>query len=309
MYIKTSKKWQSVLEFSMIVFGTLIMGFAFSVFLEPNDISTGGFSALAMIINTLFENIGIKQIPTSAIYLILNIGLYLFALKALGKRFAIRALVGILSFSLGMQVFDMINFTITYELFISAVFGGVLMGAGLGLVVRFGGSTGGSDMIACILKHKKPNASLGSFTTMVDLVIIGLSLFVFTNGLELLPYTITALLFCMVIVNFVSEEYKEVRAFNIITTRPKEMSNAIMDKLARGCTCAQAKGMYTNTDRHIIICLISKYQINQLRNIIKEIDPNAFVYATKVSEILGEWSSFSDISKNQDKLEKEKAGD
>ena len=160
MYIKTNRKWQSVLEFSMIILGTLIMGFAFSVFLEPNDISTGGFSALAMIINTILENFGAKNIPTSAIYLILNVGLYAFALKTLGKRFAIRALVGILSFSLGMQIFDIINFNITYELLVSAIFGGILMGFGVGLVVRFGGSTGGSDMIACVIKNKKFNKIL-----------------------------------------------------------------------------------------------------------------------------------------------------
>ena len=159
MYIKAGKKSQNILEYSMVVLGTLVMGFAFSVFLEPNDISTGGFSALAMIINTIFENIGITGIPTSAIYLVLNIGLYLFALKTLGKRFAIKSLVGILSFSLGMEVFTLINFNITYELLISAVFGGSIMGVGVGLVVRFGGSTGGSDMIASIVKSKRKNTA------------------------------------------------------------------------------------------------------------------------------------------------------
>ena len=114
MFIKTSKKWQTALEFFMIVLGTLIMGFSFSIFLEPNNISTGGFSALSMIINVLFEKIGVSGIPTSAIYLVLNIGLYVFALKTLGKMFAIKALVGIVSYSLGMQVFNMIDFNITY---------------------------------------------------------------------------------------------------------------------------------------------------------------------------------------------------
>lgn len=299
MYIKTSKKWQSVLDYSMIVLGTLIMGFAFSVFLEPNDISTGGFSALSMIINTLFEKIGVKGIPTSAIYLVLNIGLYLLALKTLGKRFAIRALVGILSFSLGMQVFNIIDFNITYELLISAVFGGSIMGIGVGLVVRFGGSTGGSDMIASIMKSKKPNASLGSFIIMVDMVIIGLSLFVFTNGFELLPYTIVALLLCMYITDFINEGYKEVRAFNIITTKPTEISNAIMEQLSRGCSCTSAKGMHSNSDRSIVICLVSKYQTSQLRTLIKEIDPSAFVYLTKVSEVMGEWNHASSSSKKE----------
>lgn len=298
MYIKTSKKWQSVLDFSMIVLGTLIMGFSFSVFLEPNNISVGGFSALAMVFGTLFEKIGIVGIPTSAIYLVLNIGLYFLALKTLGKKFAIKSLVGILSFSLGMQLFDLINFNITYELFVSAIFGGAIMGVGVGLVVRFGGSTGGSDMIASIIKHKKPNATLGSFIITVDLIIIGLTLFVFENGFELLPYTITALLFCMFITDFINDGYKEVRAFNIITTKPVEISNALMEQLSRGCSCMSAKGMHSNSEKTIIICLVSKYQTSQLKSIIKEIDPSAFVYSTKVSEVLGEWNKASVDVKN-----------
>ena len=301
MYIKTSKKWQSVLEFSMIVLGTLIMGFSFSIFLEPNEISVGGFSALAMIINVLLEKIGITGLPTSAVYLVLNIGLYALALKTLGKKFAIKALVGILSFSLGMQIFDVIPFNITYELLISAVFGGLIMGIGVGLVVRFGGSTGGSDMIACMLKSKRKNASLGSSIIMVDMSIIVLSLFVFSNGLELLPYTIVALLFCMYITDFINDGYKEVRAFNIITTKPTEISNAVMEQLSRGCSCTVTKGMHSNTDKHVVLCLISKYQTNQLKSIIKEIDPIAFVYATKVSEVMGEWSGVADIQKTENK--------
>lgn len=288
----------------MVVLGTLVMGFAFSVFLEPNSISTGGFSALSMIINTLLEKIGVVGIPTSAIYLVLNIGLYVLALKTLGKRFAIKALVGILSFSLGMQVFNMIPFNITYELLISAVFGGFIMGIGVGLVVRFGGSTGGSDMIACIIKSKKPNATLGSSIILVDMFIIGLSLFVFENGFVLLPYTIIALLFCMFVTDFINEGYKEVRAFNIITNKPVEMSNAIMEQLSRGCSCTSTKGMHSNSDRSIVLCLVSKYQSGQLRTIITDIDPNAFVYATKVSEVMGEWSSISEVTNNQESKDK-----
>lgn len=297
MYIKAGKKSQNILEYSMVVLGTLVMGFAFSVFLEPNDISTGGFSALAMIINTVFENIGITGIPTSAIYLVLNIGLYLFALKTLGKRFAIKSLVGILSFSLGMEVFTLINFNITYELLISAVFGGAIMGVGVGLVVRFGGSTGGSDMIASILKHKRRNASLGSFIIVVDLTIIALSLFVFPNGFELLPYTIVALLFCMYITDFVNEGYKEVRAYNIITTKPKELADEIMKHLSRGCSCTTTKGMHTNSERSVVLVLISKYQKSQLRAIIREIDPEAFVYVTRVGEVMGAWSTAQETEK------------
>ena len=298
MYIKINKKWQAFLEYSMIIFGTLLMGLSFSIFLEPNNISVGGFSALAMIINVFLSKLGIANIPSSAIYLVLNIGLYLFAFKTLGKKFAIKSLIGIIAFSLGMQIFNMININITYELLISAVFGGSIMGIGVGFVVRFGGSTGGSDMIASVVKAKRKNTSLGTVIIIVDLIIIALSLFVFTNGFELLPYTIVALLLCMVTTDFINEGYKEVRAFNIITTKPNEISSAIMDKLARGCSCTAIKGMHTQSDKYIVICLVSKYQKGQLRSMISEIDPQAFVYATRVSEVLGIWNeSPNDLKK------------
>lgn len=172
MYIKASRKWQFTLEIAMIVLGTIIMGFGFSVFLEPNEISTGGFSALSMVINVLFGKIGINKIPTSVIYLVLNIGLYFLALKTLGKRFAIKALIGIVSFSLSMQLFALIKLNLSFELLVSAIYGGIIMGLGVGLVVRFGGSTGGSDMIACIVKKKKPEATIGTLIICIDAFII-----------------------------------------------------------------------------------------------------------------------------------------
>jgi uncharacterized membrane-anchored protein YitT (DUF2179 family) len=239
----------------------------------------------------VFEKIGVSGIPTSAIYLVLNIGLYILAFKTLGKKFAIKALLGIVSFSLGMEIFNLIEFNLKYELLISAIFGGSIMGIGVGFVVRFGGSTGGTDMIASIIKTKRKISSFGSIIIIVDMTIIALTLFVFTNGLELLPYTIIALLLCMFTTDYINDGYKAVRAFNIITTKPEELSEAIMHQLVRGCSCTAIKGMYTHSDRYIVLCLISKYQTAQMRTIIRSIDPEAFVYSTKISEVSGSWRS------------------
>lgn len=297
MYIKASRKWQLWLEILMVVLGTVVMGFAFSVFLEPNEISTGGFSALSMVISVWLGKIGLKNIPTSAIYLVLNIGLYFLALKTLGKRFAIKALIGIFSFSLSMELFSYLNLNSTFELLVSAIYGGAIMGVGVGLVVRFGGSTGGSDMIACIVKKKKPNATIGTLMICIDTFIILLSTITFADGIRLLPYTIIALILSMLITDFVNEGYKQIRAFSIVTTKPNELADAIMDKLARGCTCTQVKGMHSKSDRCQLVCLASRYQMGQLKSIIKEIDPQAFVYLTKVSEVIGAWSTVEEIQK------------
>ena len=281
----------------MVVLGTVVMGFAFSVFLEPNEISTGGFSALSMVISVWLGKIGLKSVPTSAIYLVLNIGLYFLALKTLGKRFAIKALIGIFSFSLSMELFSYLNLNTTFELLVSAIYGGAIMGVGVGLVVRFGGSTGGSDMIACIVKKKKPNATIGTLMICIDTFIILLSTITFADGIRLLPYTIIALILSMLITDFVNEGYKQIRAFSIVTTKPNELADAIMNKLARGCTCTQVKGMHSKSDRCQLVCLASRYQMGQLKSIIKEIDPQAFVYLTKVSEVIGAWSTVEEIQK------------
>lgn len=119
----------------------------------------------------------------------------------------------------------------------------------------------------------------------------------FSDGVRLLPYTIIALVLSMFVTDFVNDGYKQVRAVNIVTTKPEELSDAIMDKLARGCTCSQVKGMHSKSDRYQLVCLASRFQLGQLKSIVKEIDPEAFVYFTKVSEVVGTWSTVEEIQK------------
>ncbi|MBO5344807.1 MAG: YitT family protein, partial [Clostridia bacterium] len=250
MYLRVSKKWQFSLDVLMIVVGTVIMGFSFSVFLEPNSITTGGFSGLSMIICELFSKIGVQWLSTSVVYLVLNVILFVFAVKALGKRFAIKAIVGILSFSGAMELFALLPINIQYETLISAVYGGAIMGVGLGIVVRFGGSTGGSDLVASIIRIKKPQFTMGRLVVMIDFVVIFLSLFVFKNGIELLPYTIMALLLSLWTTDFVNEGYKQVRAYSIITKKPEEVADVLMNKLSRGCTGTKVVGMHTKEEQY-----------------------------------------------------------
>lgn len=289
MFINVNKKWQLTVDILMIIFGTFVMGFAFSVFLEPNNISTGGFSGLSMIIKSLLEKVNINFLSSSVIYLMLNVGLFILAIKTIGKRFAIKALIGIVSFSLAMEVFAILPLDIQYETTISALYGGIFMGIGLGIAIRFGGSTGGSDMIACLVKNKYEKISVGKVVAIVDIVVVLLSLFAFSNGLELLPYTVLALFLSSNVTDWVNEGYKQIKAYNIITYKPEQMAEEIMSKLHRGCTVQQAKGMHLKDDKAMVICLIEKYQISDLRQIIREVDPSSFVYSTSISEVIGEW--------------------
>lgn len=306
MYIKVKKKWQTAFDFFMIVLGTILMGFAFSIFLEPNNISTGGFSGLSMIINVFLNLLGITFLNTSIIYFVLNIGLFLYAFKALGKKFALRALVGIASFSLAMELCSLIKLNITFEPLISAIYGGILMGCGIGIVVRFGGSTGGGDMVACLIRRKNPKISIGSVVIVIDIVVLLLSLFAFSNGAEILPYTIIALAISSLCTDFVNDGYKQVRAYHIITNNGEKIADRLMNELYRGCTLTKAKGMHSHNDKDYLICLVSKFQVSTLSKIVKEEDKDAFVYSTKVTEVLGHWTNTEEINKEQSESDKNK---
>ena len=295
MYFNISKKWQFVFDILMVVVGTVVMGFAFSIFLEPNNISTGGFSGLAMIICSLLEKIGITWLTSSLVYLLLNGALFFFALKALGKKFAIKAIIGILAFSGAMELFALMPLEITYEPLISAVYGGALMGVGVGIVVRFGGSTGGSDLVASIVKNKKPSWTIGKIVVIIDMMVIFLSLFAIDNGMELLPYTIVALMIALYATDFVNEGYKQVRAYHIITQKPDEVSAVLMAKLSRGCTATKVIGMHSKEERYVLTCLISKFQISTLKSIVAETDDKAFVYSGTVGEVVGSWARKSEL--------------
>ena len=297
MYIKANKKTQFLLDIVMICIGTIIMGFAFSMFLSPNDISTGGFSGIALILNRLLGLAGITFLSNAIIYFILNIGLFLIALKTLGRKFAIKAIIGIAVYSLFMQVFEMIPRFATYEPLISSIYGGILMGIGVGLVVRFGGSTGGTDMVASMVRAKKPQFSIGQIVVFIDIFVVIASMFVFPNGIAILPYTIVALVISIYTTDFVNDGYKKVKAYYIITTKPDEVSNKIMQKLGRGCTMQRAIGMKNKTERACLTCLVSKFQTTLLRRIIKDIDADAFVFSTDVNEVIGAWSKTQEIQK------------
>ena len=295
MFINVKKKWQPILDCAMIVIGCFIMGFAFSVFFEPNHLSTGGFSGIAMMINSLLHRIGVKFISSSIIYLVMNLILYLIAVKFIGKRFAITALVGIGSFSGAMQIFALIPSFAKFDLIISAIFGGVLLGFGVGLVVRFGGSTGGSDMIACIVRKKNPKVHVGRIVVGIDVLVVAMTLVVYNNGVELLPYTIIALAINSFMVDFVIDGYKQAKAYTIITNKPKEVSQEIQNTLYRSCTMSTVKGLYDAEEKTCLVCLIGKYQVSSLKQIIATVDPKAFVYSVPVHEIIGAWRTDSQI--------------
>ncbi len=298
---KTLRNLRFAYEIAMIVLGCFILGFGFSFFLEVNHLSTGGFSGLSMVFNYLLNNVGITFLSTSIIYFILNAILFAFAYKIMGKNFAIKLIIGVVASTIAMEVFSWLPNSTNFELIISAIYGGVLIGVGIGIVVRFGGSTGGSDTLSCIINHKFKRLSIGTVLRTVDIVVVLLQTLVFPNGFGLLPYTLIAVFICSFMLDFITQGYKSSIAYHIITDRPEQISSALMKYLKRGCTKLDTQGMYTNNNRKMLVCIISGFQARDLRNIVGAIDKNAFIYSNKVSEVLGNFKDVKSITRDEKK--------
>lgn len=271
-----------IINIFFILCGTFVMGSAYNIFYAPSNIILGGFGGISTIISYLFSQIGIN-ISISIIYLILNAILYIFAVKILGKNFAIYALTGILSYSLFLEICKFPS--ISNDLLLCSIYGAVLSGLGLGLIIRVGGSTGGGDMLGCIINYKKPNISVGWVTIFINTFVVIISLFIY--GLNLSLYAVIAIFISGKTSDLIIEGPKSVKAFYIISANPDELSKNIMNSIHRGVTSFEAYGKYSGKHIQVIMCLVSGQQISKLKQIVYDTDPNAFLFAVSVKEAMG----------------------
>jgi len=292
------KKYKNdIINILFIVLGTVVMAFAFNVFLFPNDISPSGFSGLSAILSILLAKIGIN-IPTSAIYLLLNAVLYIIAYRLLGKKFALMALIGILSFSVALELMALIPLVVEGDLLVCAIYGAGIMGLGTGLVLRNNGSTGGSDLLALIIRSKTQVLTTGQIMMALNIIVLALSCI--TYGFGPLMYSIITLALSSVVTDLVIDGATGVRAYYVFTTKKEEVCKAIYEQIGRGVTQIKAEGMYTHTERDILLCLLNKYRAPLLKHIVHKIDEEAFVFCTPVSEVIGRGFSVP-VKKNKAK--------
>lgn len=281
-----NKIWGELYNYALVVLGTFLMGVSFNSIFAPNNITPSGFSGLAAIISYFIYSWTGVNIPPAVFYLLVNAILYIFGLKLLGKRFAVSALVGIGSYSLFMQVcnFNFIN-VFSGDYLLCAIYGGLLTGIGLGLVFRGRGSTGGSDLLASILNKKYPNIKIGNMVLIIDVIVLVIS--VFAHGINLSLYSLIALYIMTKVTDIIVDGVKSVTAYYIITSKAKEISDAIFSRLNRGVTEVETKGMYTSTKHDMLVVIVTRAQVARLKSIVSEFDQDAFMYSTSVSEAMG----------------------
>ena len=267
-----------------IIIGTFIMGFAFNVFQAPNHITPTGFSGIATIISYLLGRAGVNITP-SPIYLGLNVILFVFAYKALGKEFCIYSTTGILGYALSMQLLSYVHINVGNDLLLCCIYGGCIMGLGTGLVIRFGGSTGGADMSAVILRKIWPNLSTGTLIIVIDGMIIGVSAIVF--GLNLGMYALVSCILMGTICDMVANGQKVVSAYYIITNKKEELAKELLDRVHRGVSSIQVTGMYSHQTHDMLFVVVRRSEVITLKHVIHEVDANAFMIGVNVREAIG----------------------
>jgi len=266
------------LSYLGIAVGSLISAFGLNYFIVANGLAEGGFTGLSLVIHYL------TNLSIGGILLILNIPLFIISFFLWGKNFVFKSLLGVIAISVAIDLTSGFGFK-TDDLLIAALYGGVLSGVGIGIVLRSGATTGGIDIIARIILEKT-GISMGKVYFSFDLAIISLVAYFF--GLEKALYTLVALYVFSVIIDRLVEGGNEAREVTIISKKDQVIVNAIIKELERGATILKGSGAYTGKEKNVLYVVISKHELLHLKKIIKEIDPKAFIIVNSVYEVLGE---------------------
>ena len=284
--IFTKKNLKYVFNALIVVFGTFLMGVAFNVFLDANKISPSGFAGLCSIIsNVLAEHLNV-HISASIFYLAINGVLFFFSLKKMGINFAINSAIGVLGYSIFMEVCKFDIGLGSSDLLLCAIYGGVLMGIGLGLVFRGHGSTGGSDMLANLLGKRFKFLTVGNLVLIVDTIVVVLS-FVAYGELALSLYSLIAIWIMTKMSDVIVAGVQGVRAYYVISAKYEQISDAIMTHLERGVTGFEAEGMYSKKPQKVLMTVVTRAEAVKLRQIVAHADKDAFLYSTPISEAMG----------------------
>ena len=267
-------------DYALMTLGVAVSVCGLNLFLVPNKIAAGGISGIATIFYHLFNfNLGLT-------IAVLNIPLFIFGYARMGKTFAIRTGYSLALFSALAAVIPVQS--PTNDIILSCLYGGVLMGIGLGIVIRSGGSTGGSDMAAVILNAHFKSLSISTFVFIIDCLVIGSAGLVFKDA-EYVLYAIASLYIATKLMDFIAVGLNAAKAFYIISDKNDEIARLILEKMERGVTALSAKGVYTGREKTVLMCVIQwRTEGARLKSLVKSVDPTAFVIVGDIKEVMGE---------------------
>ena len=269
-----------VIDMLGTIIGSAIMALGISLFLLPNQLSSGGFSGIATITYYLLK------IPMGAMILALNIPLFIFAGYKMGKDFFIKAIVGTSSLSFFIDVFDKYP-PITTDRFLACIYGGIIIGIGTAIILKVNSSTGGTELIINIIKNYNPHIRVSQYLTIIDMVVIGFNV-IFFKEIEIGLYSIIAIYLYGKLVDIIFEGVNYTKLLFIISDKNEEIAQVIGNEAQRGVTGLYGKGMYSQKEKLVLICAASRGDISKIKTIAKKIDERCFIIVANAREVLGE---------------------
>ena len=275
------KIWETCKWVIATVVGSAIFALGFALFLQPNDMNAGGISGLAMII---VEVIGVGSVGLFSI--LINLPLFFLGGLKIGRRFFLGSMLGMVLSSVLIDAFAQVAFVAADPL-IGALYGGVLCGLGLGIVFVSGTSTGGSDILVRLLKLRYRNVPIGQISMSFDLFVVLLTGAVFGDISKAL-YTGIAVFVTGQVLDAVVYRFDYSKVALIITTKHEEIADAIGRKLDRGATYLHGEGSYSHRNMKIVLAAVKKQQVADLKELVMELDPHAFVIVQEAHQVLGD---------------------
>ena len=276
--LKKAAMREQVMAWLQIVIGCAIGAAAYPTFLDPGKIAPGGLTGVAMIMKHLWGwDIGITS-------LILNIPLFIVGYKAMGRVFAFRSLVATILFSFMIDLLPLKE--IPVEPILGTLYGGILLGIGLGFILRGGATTGGTDMAARMVHKYLPFLSVGMFLFLIDCVVV-IAAWIFIGSSEAL-YALICIFVSGKAVDMVMLGLSSNKACFVITDKWESVSRRLLNEMERGVTQLSARGAYTGTERPVVLCVLPPQEVARLKEIVRQEDERAFMFITEAHEALGE---------------------
>lgn len=279
VYMKSYKKRKAFINIIQTIFGTLLMAISIDLFLLPNQLSVGGFSGIGTIGHYLLG------IPVGTTVLALNIPLFFIALIRNGKKFFLDSLIGTISLSLFLNLFENIS-TVTHSSFLACIYGGILSGIGTSIVLHANASTGGSDLLAQIVKSYKTDIKPGNIIVIIDTIVVIASTIAF-GEIEIGLYSAIAIYIMGKVLDLVFEGIDFAKMLIIISPKYQEISDEINKQVKRGTTAIYGRGMYKKEEKKLLLCVASRGEVREIRKIVNEIDKEAFLIITNAREVYG----------------------
>lgn len=278
---KLTKKeifWAILRKMFFLTLGPFIAAFALEVFLVPNNIIDGGIVGISIILSYLTKlNLGL-------LIFVINIPFFLLAFSKIGKKFVIQTFYAIGMLSLFLNMFSMYNHPTSHDLLLSTVFGGIVLGTGVGLVLKNEGSLDGTEIMSLVLS-KKFGFSVGEWIMAFNVFIYGASGLVF--GWNRAMYAVLTYFIAFRVIDIVLEGLNSAKSIRVISDKAHEIGDELLEKLDLGVTYIKGVGAYSGAEKTIIYCVVSRLEMARMKEIIKNIDPSAFISVVDVHEAYG----------------------